>query len=159
MREISIAESLLCARLRPILASARCHAPIPDSDELRDALGGLEWFLPEVLKEIHPQWKNESLDGIFPGRAVKVGDDEIDVIGACILITDQTLTPLRVRLQLDPAHGVVSWLECWLGESRGGKMRRVPYSSRTTWVNPLGVVERFDSIKWFYHAAYGERRP
>jgi hypothetical protein len=56
----------------------------------------LNGYIPEVLREIHSEWKYESLDGIYPEIARKNGDLEIEIIGLCIFIQDQTLTPLHL---------------------------------------------------------------
>jgi hypothetical protein len=158
VREISKAESWFCAHLRPMLASLPSCGTLDDSDDLRSALTALEWFLPEVLQEAHPEWKYESLDGIYPALARKSADNEIEIIGLCCLISDQTLTPLHLRLQLDSTQDAVSWLECRLGESTAAGMRREPYSQGIVYGNKLHVLERLDSIDWVYHVGYGEQR-
>lgn len=158
MRKISKDESNVCKRLRPILASLPSHAAIDDSDDLRGAFSALEYFLPEVLGEIHPEWMDESLDGIYPEVARKAGVDEIEIIGLCIIISDQTLTPLHLRLQLDSVDDAVSWLDCRLGESTADGMLRVPYSRSIVYGSKLHVLARLDSIDWVYRVGYGERR-
>lgn len=141
-----------------MLASLPSDGTIDDSDDFRDALSALEFFLPEALREIHPEWKGESLDGIYPALARKSADNEIEIIGLCCLISDQTLTPLHLRLQLDSTQDAVSWLECRLGESTAGGMRREPYSQAIVYGKKLNVLRRLDSIDWVYHVGYGEQR-
>jgi hypothetical protein len=141
-----------------MLASLPVECVLDDSEDLRHVLSGLEWFLPEVLREVHREWRGEGLDGIYPALAKKVGDGEIEIVGLCCFISDQTLTPLYVRLQLDATQGEVAWLECWLGEDSGNGMRRVPYSDATVHGNMLHVLRRLDSIDWVYHVGYGERQ-
>ena len=63
----SRAEEIASHRLRAILIGIPTGATIGDSPEFRDALTGLEWFLPEVLAEIHPEWTGETLDAIANG--------------------------------------------------------------------------------------------
>ena len=140
-----------------MLASLPLHGTLEDTEELRNALSALEWFLPGVLQEIHSEWKYESLDGIYPALARKIGDDEIEIIGLCCLISDQTLTPLHLLLQLDSTQDAVSWLECWLGENTGNGMRRVPYASANVHGTMLHILRRLDSIDWVYHVGYGAR--
>ena len=131
------------------------HAEIVESAEFRDVLSGLERFLVEVFQEIHPEWHREGLDGILPELARKNGDNEIEIVGLCIVLSDQTLAPLHLRLQLDPTENSVSWLECRLGQAMGDPARRVPY---TTNHGRLPVLARLDSVDWAYHVGYGERR-
>ena len=158
MREASNAELYLCKHLRPMLASVPVECVLADSDELRRTLSALEWFLPEVLQEVHREWSGEGLDGIYPALAKKVRDREIEIVGLCCFVSDQTLTPLHVQLQLDPTQDEVSWLECWLGEDSGNGMRRVPYTDANVHGSMLHVLRRLDSIDWVYHVGYGERQ-
>ena len=157
MRDIPESESTICRRLRPILSALPLQAAIDSTDAFREALSSLEWFLPDVLQETHPEWRNESLDGICPSIARKTGDNEIEIIGVCILISDQTMTPLHVRLQLDPVEDAVSWLECRLGKSTPEGMLRVPYTHEFE-MKGLHVLNRLDSVDWAYHVGFGERR-
>ena len=117
------------------------------------SLSGLEFFLPEVLSEIHA---GESLDGIFPAVSRKTADREIEIVGLCVFIGDQTLTPLHLQMQIDATKDTVSRLEYWLGESTAEGMLRIPYESN--WAKKLSALsDRLDSIDWTYHVGYGER--
>jgi hypothetical protein len=100
----------------------------------------------------------ESLDDIYPAVARKIDEDEIEIIGLCCLMSDQTLTPLSLRLQLDPTQDAVLWLECQLGEKTDRGMRRSPYTNATVHGSMLHVLKRLDSIDWSYRVGYGERR-
>ncbi|MGO8745909.1 MAG: hypothetical protein ACLQNE_07950 [Thermoguttaceae bacterium] len=156
MREISRAEGRICTHLHPILASLPVLSSVQESEGFAEVLLALEWFIPEVLREIHVEWKGESLDGIFPVVARKTGDREIEIIGLCCLISDQTLTPLHLRLQLACCGGSISWLECRLGENTDDGMLRAPYTSDTGW-GIAHVLNRLDSIDWTYRVGYGDR--
>jgi hypothetical protein len=124
---MSKAEARASGSLRILLADLPVGASIGDSEQLRDFLGSLEFFLPAVLQEIHPEWKSESLDGFLIHSAQKTGDQEAEFIGHCILITDQTTTPFHLRTQIASSTDEVSWLELKLGEmGRDGIVRR-PY--------------------------------
>ena len=65
MPDISVPEQRVCEMLSPLLAS---HAvgdaigPRPDGNYL---FSSLEFFLPEVLRELHDEWQYESLDGLY----------------------------------------------------------------------------------------------
>jgi len=157
VRDASIAEQRVCEHLDGILAETSAGATFDDSDTFGDLLTALQFFIPEVLREIHDEWKGEGLDGIYSKVARKVGNHEIEIIGICCLISDQTLTPLHVRIQTSLAVDHVAWLDCRLGEHTGGGMRREPYSSSTVHGTMLHVVERLDSIDWFYQVGYGDR--
>jgi len=124
---------------------------------LRYVCSGLEFFLPHVLREVHPEWKHESLDGILPAIALKRADLELELIGCCILISDQTVTPFRVLLRVEPDADTPASLEAWLGENYGTEMLRIPYASNRwfRWMNRLS--QEFDQIDWTYHVGFGER--
>jgi len=146
----------ICSTLRVILDGLRPNDPIPDSDLFRDVLSGLESYIPRVLREVHPEWRHESLDGIFPAVALKTADHAIELIGFCLLISDQTMTPLRLKMQLDAAAGEVAWLECWLGENTDTGMMRIPYSGN--WSKRLYTLQdRLDTVDWTYHVSFGDR--
>src|SRR5207248_3329014 len=113
--------------LRTILADLPDGECIPDSKQFQEALVSLYWFLPEILAEIYREWQHESLDGIYPLVAKKTSGREAEIFGLCIIISDQTLTPLHVRLQIAASEDEVSWLECRLGERGPSGMVRTPY--------------------------------
>ncbi|GAB5405737.1 MAG: hypothetical protein Aurels2KO_39680 [Aureliella sp.] len=118
----------------------------------------LEFFLPGVLREIHAEWQHESLDGIYPAVFRKTGDREIELVGSALFISDQTLTPIHVRLQLSLDLGSVSWIDLKIGELKAGKCRREPYGSAEAHGAMLDVTNRLDSIDWYCHVGYGERQ-
>ena len=157
LRDISKAESHICDHLRPILASLPSHAAIDDSEEFDEVLRALERFLPEVLDEVHPEFTGEGLDGVYAAHAQKTAEREIEIIGLCCILSDQTLTPLHLRLQLAQATDYVSWVDCRLGENTATGMRREPYRGAIVNDNMLHVMKRLDSIDWYYHVSYGER--
>src|ERR1700686_103938 len=98
--------------LRAILTELPDGANIPDSEEFRGILSGLEWLLPNIFEEIYPEWRDLTLDGIYEVLARKTGEDEAEILGLCIFISDQTLTPFRLHLQIDSSKDEVLWLLC-----------------------------------------------
>ena len=144
--------------LSPLLASYAVGdsiGPRPDGNYL---FSSLEFFLPEVLRERHDEWLYESLDGLYTRIFHKTGEHEIELVGLTIFISDQTLTPIHLQLQLSPDHACVSWVDLRLGERIGDVCRREPYSRSQTTGTMFHVAERLDSIDWFYHVGYGERQ-
>ena len=130
--------------------------PRPDGNYI---FSSLEFFLPEILREHHDEWRQESLDGLYPKVFRKTGEREIEFVGLAIFISDQTLTPIHLHLQLSLAHDRVSWIDLRIGERIGDKCRREPYSCSQTTGTMLYVAERLDSIDWYYHVGYGEHEP
>jgi hypothetical protein len=122
-------------------------------------LTGLEFFLPQVLAEIYAEWNHESLDGILPQVARKTGNGEAEIFGLCILISDQTLTPLHVRLQVAASNDEISWLECRLGKHGKNGMVRTPYSSSAAAKRLHALGGKPELIDWVYKVTFGPRRP
>jgi len=151
-------EEIASCRLRAILAEIPCGETIRDSPKFRDALSGLEWFLPTVLAELHPEWTGESLDGIYPHIAQKTGEGEAEIIGLCILLSDQTLTPIHLRLQLSPTTDEVSWLELRLGEKGQQGMVRYPYPPSGSIYKRLHAMRESSNHAWVYTVTFGKRR-
>jgi hypothetical protein len=143
--------------LRTVLTGVPNGGEIEDSEQLRDVLNGFEYFLPEVLREIHPEW-NDGLDGFLLYVARKTGDQEAEFVGHCILITDQTTTPIHIRLQLARDLDEVSWLELKLGEKGETGMVRRPYSYPPSLKRVAALADGIDAIDWFYKVGFGERR-
>jgi hypothetical protein len=152
----SPAEHILVRSFRSILADLPTGFEIEESAEFRSALNALEFFVSEVLSEIHSEWRGEALDGVIPLTSRKTGEREVEILGLCILLSDQTVTPIQLRLQIAPASDEVSWFECRLGERGREGMVRTPYERRS---KRLYALEgRTDSIDWVYQVTFGDRR-
>jgi hypothetical protein len=156
----SRAEQSVSRSLRGILADLANGASIPDSEQFHDALRALEVFVPEILAEVYSEWKQGGLDldGVLPVLARKTGDGEAEIFGLCVLISDQTVTPLRVSLQVAASEDKISWLECRLGERGKHGMVRAPYESGATPKRLYALEGRVDSIEWVYKVTFGQRR-
>jgi hypothetical protein len=155
---VSNAEEFASRSLRTILAGIPTGATISDSPEFRDGLTGLEWFLPGVLAEIHPEWTGERLDGIYAHVAHKTGEREAEIFGLCCLMSDQTLTPIHMSIQLSPTKDEVSWLELRLGEKGRAGMVRRPYPASGSICKRLHALSgRINTIEWVYKVTFGQR--
>ena len=156
LTNISVPEQRVCELLSPLLRSHDVGDSIATSPDDGYIFSSFEFFLPGVLREIHAAWRHESLDGIYPASFRKTGVREIELIGLALFISDQTLTPLHVRLQLSADFDCVSWIELKLGERVNGECRRDPYGSTKAL---LHVTNRLHSIDWYYHVGYGDHEP
>jgi hypothetical protein len=118
---------------------------------------GLEYFLPQVLSEIYDYWKHESFDGFFPAEFQRIGPNSVQLLGLGILISDQTVTPVHLRMGISPTEDKIQWMECRVGargEGNGG-MDRVPYSR---WPKQLTVLPTaIDKIDWVYKITFGHQ--
>jgi hypothetical protein len=128
------------------------------SDQLREVCSCLEYFIPGVLRERHPEWKHESLDGVIPFIVRKTGKGEAELIGECILISDQSVAPIHLRMQIASDKEEIAWLECRLGERKDDCLRRVPYNANLPTRQVLQAAEDVNTIRWFYAVTFGERQ-
>ncbi|WP_027483492.1 hypothetical protein [Deinococcus pimensis] len=115
----------------------------------------LELYLPHLLARRYPQWASETLDGVFVAQARKVGPDTAELVGAGLLMSDQTLTPLSVRLELAESGDEVASYHVRLGEPGGGRMRvSGPLYGRSGGFVE-SVVARLDDVEWVYRVEGG----
>jgi lactoylglutathione lyase len=156
-------EQIISRSLRAILANLPNGANTKDSEPFRrEVLSALAWGLPGVIAEIHPEWNNLTLDGVYAAVVKKTADGEAEIFGQCIFIDDQTLTPIYLRLQIDPTTDENSWLKCKVGEAGEHGMIRGPYSSLNSNFKQLYQMDmdgNLDGIDWVYSVTFGQRRP
>lgn len=151
-------EELFSHSMKAVLRDLPEGAYIPDSEEFRSALSALEYLIPSIIGEIHPEMLGQALDGMLPAISRKIADGEAEVLGHVCFISDQTLTPLHLRLQLSSRGDEISWLECRLGERTEQGMRRTPYGSPGATGRLLAMLDRRKAgIDWCYEVTFGER--
>jgi hypothetical protein len=156
---VSICEQRLSRSLRAVLADLPNCASIPDSEQYREVLTALQYFIPVVLGEIHREWTFQGLDDVVSVDARKTGEVEVEIFGVCCIVSDQTLTPLHVHLQVAASDDEISWLECRLGERGHDGMVRKPYRFLREMTKRLRTLEgRVDLIDWVYKVTFGKRR-
>jgi hypothetical protein len=151
-------EQRISRALRSALEHMVDGAEFLGTRELRRACDALEYFLPSVLAEVYPYWKKESLDGFYFSEARKLGPQQAELFGMCILISDQTLTPIHLQLKVAPAEEKIDGMECKLGK-RGtgeGEMERVPWSQWRD--NPFaGLPDSKELVDWVYRVTVQSR--
>ena len=86
-----------------------------------DLCATLERFIPAALANDHPRWAGESLDGIYVSQAKRTGTNTLELLGTCILISDQTRVPVHAMLRLS-AVGEIAAYAFRLGEPGGGSL-------------------------------------
>jgi len=153
----SRAEEVASRCLRAVLASISVGSAIEESDEFRTFQSALERVIPSTLEVEYPWWQHESLDAFRFAVARKLGSEEAEFVGLCLLISDQTWTPLHVRLRIAPQNDKIAWLYCRLGESGTGNggMLRTPYGSSRETKLLYSVVNRLEFIPWVYTVTHG----
>lgn len=146
-------EQRIASRLRVLLAELPNGADIPDSESLEYVLTGLTYFVPTVLKEIHPECRWMALDDISPARVRKTGDREFECFGMCCFVQDQTITPLHLRLRVAETVDGFDRCELKLGEAGPAGMVRKPWESLYRLLPTL--EDREASITWTYKVRFG----
>jgi hypothetical protein len=155
-----VVEKRISSELRAILRDLPIGADIPDTEPFRQILSGLEYYLPGVLAEIHREWRRESLDGVIPLTARKTGELEVEIFGVCILISDQTLAPIHIHLQVAPAADEIAWMVLRVGETGEEGMTRTRYRSLAHINDQLcAAADSPNAISWHYQVCFGKRRP
>ncbi|WP_437875264.1 hypothetical protein [Sorangium sp. So ce513] len=119
-----------------------------------DICCSLELFIPGVLRLQYPEWEKESLDGIFVARATKTGSAAAELIGTCILISDQTVTPFLLDLNVsrkDDFHAVTAF-QIMIGEPGSGPLgiSGPPCNSREAQRLLMSLIDRIDEVAWSY---------
>ncbi|ADB17232.1 hypothetical protein Psta_2563 [Pirellula staleyi DSM 6068] len=129
------------------------------SDGIPELLLSLEWYLPGILAEAHPEWEYQSFDGVYAVKILRPSPLEIHIFGAAILITTQTLVALDVLLEVDQAVDRILYLELRLGEDSPNGMLQYPYTKLNKLLNRIGSLKQnARSIRWAYHVGFGERK-
>jgi hypothetical protein len=104
-------------------------------------LGVLESFLPEILAQAFEWWESESLDGVLPHRMRKTAARELELSGLCILIGEQSVIPVHLRLRHAEHVNEIEWLDCRIGETvaGSGEMTRIKWPN---WHRSLDRLQR-----------------
>jgi hypothetical protein len=118
---------------------------------LQSCLCSLEGFVSQLFHEIDILTA-DSLDGIYAEIAEKTGDRQIRLLGHCIFISDQCLTPVEILARISNDADEIEWCECRLGEMGPNGMKRAPYGGTVH-----QVACRYNTLEWCYHFGYGER--
>ncbi|MGB0597305.1 MAG: hypothetical protein ACPGLY_11505 [Rubripirellula sp.] len=143
--------------LRAVCRQVTDQEELPQSAELRELTSSLEFYMPVVLREVHPFWSQESLDGLYHEVAIKTAPRQVEFAGRCILISDQTATSYHVELRVAAAGDLVEWIDCRVGETKNDVMVRVPFDRGSGFNQIPTLGDRLDSIEWRFHVGFGCR--
>jgi hypothetical protein len=161
---ISPAERITARSLRDLLGGLRpdeerpAGGPLDAADDPSAALGsGLEWFLPEILGQAHGFWETASLDGVFTRAVKRIGSRSADVVGTAILLEDQAVVPVHVRLSHHASRDEIDWMEARVGVATAGReMLRLEYGSKAARDLEVLLPELVDRLDWAFTATYGD---
>jgi hypothetical protein len=91
------------------------------STHLRISAERSSYSSQRYFRRKHPEWENESIDGFFFSSAVKSQEASAALVGTCILISDQAVTPFAMNLSLLDPRGFRAF-RIRLGESGVGTL-------------------------------------
>lgn len=74
-----------------------------------------------ILQREHSEWANESLDGFFWSSTIKSDNSSAELVGTCILISDQTVTPIALNITVVDSR-TLGALRIRLGEAGEGAL-------------------------------------
>jgi hypothetical protein len=154
----SRAESVASQSLQRLLEPLAVGDAVDPSDEkLEEVLSFLERFVAWLLRESGEC--DLGIDGILPLHASKSEGRELHVAGWAILIDNQRVTLIRVRVLHDPTGAEIEWMECRLAvfEPDGCAVASWPWSAtgsvdrRLT----LKLLAGGEDVPWAFGATYG----
>ena len=147
------AEHVLGVQLREFLAATGTGS----ETSYRDMLSALEYYTTELLQYCEGWPSHESLDGVLPSRITKVDENEMEVLGVCILISDQTVTPMHATFRLTPRSEDIAMATCRVGEPdrASGGLLRLPYGSADASLARSTLPDRLGMFPWLFTIEVG----
>ncbi|MBB6100027.1 hypothetical protein HNR42_003492 [Deinobacterium chartae] len=118
----------------------------------------LELYVPQILSDQFPMWREESLDGIFPVKARKLGRMTLELGGMCILMSKQTVIPILIKLTLNASGDTISTYRVSMGESGNGHLNMSEMEYNPSRLQNLinNFLSRVDNINWAYVISGGK---
>lgn len=144
-------EAQLASAVKAAAEAATHDSPFA-IDAASELCSCLELFIPSMLARRYSEWAGESLDAVFVAPARRTGPASVELVGTCILITDQTVTPLWVELTASASGVRIDSFRVCIGESGGGRLgiSGPPCNSGRAQALLSTVVDRLDRIVWSY---------
>jgi hypothetical protein len=123
-----------------------------------DLCFSLELLIPRMLRLDYPEWMRESLDGVFVARARRTAPAAAELVGTCILISDQAVTPFQVSLVLSPSGDTLESYRVRIGEPGNGPLGiSGPDCNSPEAITLLAnLISRLDRVTWSYEIAKRE---
>jgi hypothetical protein len=150
-QEPSSLETIVVSELSALLENTSVGSALK-VEPSANLLSALERYIPQLLSREYPEWEYESLDGFLLSNAQKIGSETAEFSGLCILIDDQTVTSVFIRLALNANHNSIASYQVFLGESGGGHLgiSGPPYNSPKTHRLLDTIGARLNNICWLY---------
>lgn len=154
-------EQQICICFRALLSELPIGDMVVDFELIQKAVGWLDYFLPQaVIGEVYPEWKYEAFDGIIPVHCRKTGEMEIEILGYCYLMADQSIMPIHLKFQLHLTEDEISWMECRIGEKGEPGLERMHSRKENSMSKRLYMlIGQENTLNWQYKAGFGTRVP
>lgn len=153
-------EELAAQYLRLVLRGLQDGEPIPESGARAQLQGAFELFLPLMLRNADPShWRLEAFDAFRFPVARKTGPLEAEFRGAGLLLSDETWTPLQVRLRAAGDSDTIAWGSCQVGDRLVERTARLPSASPDLPKLLVSVCEHPESMTWAFSAEYPGAAP
>jgi len=122
-------EQKLARGLRGACADVSIGSDISRPDRFGDVTDALEFYLPELLQEVHAGWKREYLDGLFHEFAIKTAECEAELavlcFGPCVekapgglmVCTADSARTNQAAVRMAPLQGASAGVALACGES------------------------------------------
>jgi hypothetical protein len=147
-------EELAAQYLRLSLQGVQDGGHIPESQARLQLQSALELFLPLMLRDADPNhWRLEAFDAFQFPVARKTGPLEAEFRGLGLLLTDETWTPVQVRLRAGDA-GTIAWGSCQVGDRLVRRTERLRSDSPDLASLLVSVCEQPEKMSWEFSAEY-----
>ena len=144
-------EELAAQYLRLSLHGIGEGEAIPESAARGQMESALELYLPLMLRGADANhWRFEAFDGFQFPVARKTGPLEAEFRGAGLLLSDQTWTPVQVRIRAAAESDTIAWGQCQVGDRLVGKAERPPHDSSKLGKLLATVCEHPDTVEWAF---------
>jgi hypothetical protein len=148
-------EELAAQYLRLALRGVGEGQDIPSSEAVTQLQSALELFLPLIMRGADPNhWRLEAFDAFRFPFATKTGPAEAEFRGAGLLLSDETWTPVRVRLRAADDSDTIAWGSCQVGDRRVERAQRPAADSPDLARLLTSVSEQPDNVAWAFSAEY-----
>lgn len=109
-------EELAAQYLRLALQGVREGEKIPESGAFVQLLSALELLLPLMMRNSDPNhWRLEAFDAFRFPVAQKTGPCEAEFRGEGLLLSNETWTPVHLRLRVAADTDAIAWASCQVG--------------------------------------------
>jgi hypothetical protein len=148
-------EELAAQYLRLALRGVQEGDHIPEGGPRAQLQSAFELFLPLILRQADPShWRLEAFDAFRFPVARKTGPLEAEFCGGGLLLSDETWTPVQVRLRAAADSDTIAWARCQVGDRLVSRTERLASKSPDLGKMLASVCEHPEGVDWAFSAEY-----